>query len=179
MRPHCPRGRRLSQAPDSFSLLPSTLTASQPCTPFSHSRPLSRRPANRGFALILTLLILCLLIIVVVSYLSSMSAELQTASAFTAKARAVQAAQAAVDSATAMLAESFRDFPDSATAWDTQQTTNSGTPTGSNTNIISGAPQRGHDTLPACQAYDRVAGDRGPAVQMHQPRCQRHRWKQP
>ena len=117
--------------------------------PFNYSpaRPLTftvrRPPTSRGFALVLTLLILCLLIIVVVSYLSSMSVELQTSGAFTAKVRAAQAAQAAVDSATAMLAESFRDFPDSATVWDAQQTINSGAPSGSNANVISGAPNEG------------------------------------
>ncbi len=102
-----------------------------------------RVPANRGFALILTLLILCLLIIVVVSYLSSMSAELQTSGAFTAKVRAAQAAQAAVDSATTMLAESFRDYPDSATVWDAKQTINTGTPANNNVNIVSGVPNEG------------------------------------
>ena len=102
-----------------------------------------RPPANRGFALVLTLLILALLVIVVVSYLSSMSAELQTSGAFTAKVRAAEAAQAAVDSATAMLAESFRDFPDSATAWDAQQTTNSGTPPGGYANIVTSTTNEG------------------------------------
>ena len=38
-----------------------------------------------------------------------------------------QAAQAGVDSAMAVLAQSFRDFPDSVTVWDPQQSQNSGT----------------------------------------------------
>ncbi len=70
------------------------------------------------------MLILSLLIIVAVSYLSSMVSERQTADAYTAKARAEQIAQSGVDSATAILTESFRDFPDSATAWDTAQSVN-------------------------------------------------------
>ena len=82
-----------------------------------------------------TLLILSLLAIVAVSYLSSMSAERQTAEAYSYRAFAEQAAQTGVDSATAMLAECFRDFPDSATVWDTTQTTNSGTP--SNAAIVN------------------------------------------
>ena len=90
----------------------------------AHAAPRRRR----AFALVITLLILSLLIIVVVSYLSSMVNERQTADAYAAKARAEQAAQAAVDSATAILTESFRDFPDSATVWDTQQSQNTGTP---------------------------------------------------
>ena len=75
-----------------------------------------------------TLLILSLLAIVAVSYLSSMTAERQTAEAYSSKAAAEQAAQTGVDNATAMLAECFRDFPDSATVWDTTQTVNTGTP---------------------------------------------------
>lgn len=89
---------------------------------FTHpSFPLAAvRPARRGaFALVITLLILSLLVIVAVSYLSSMMSERQTADAYTAKARAEQAAQSGADSAMAILTESFRDFPDSATAWDT------------------------------------------------------------
>ena len=54
-----------------------------------------------------------------------MVGERQTADAYSAKTRAEQVAQAGVDSAMAILAESFRDFPDSATVWDTQQTVNS------------------------------------------------------
>ena len=85
-----------------------------------------RRRARRGaFALVLTLLILSLLIIVAVSYLSSMVSERQTADAYTSKARAEQVAQAGVDSAMAILTESFRDYPDSATVWDAQQSQNS------------------------------------------------------
>ena len=87
--------------------------------------PRCRRDA---FALVVTLLILSLLLIISVSYLTSMTAEHQTADAYTASASAEQAARTGVDSATAMLAECFRDYPDSATVWDNQQTTNSGTP---------------------------------------------------
>ena len=84
-----------------------------------------RRRVRRGaFALVITLLILSLLIVVAVSYLSSMVGERQTADAYTSKARAEQIAQSGVDSAMATLTESFRDFPDSATVWDTQQSTN-------------------------------------------------------
>ena len=97
--------------------------------PIAHPPADFPRSSRRdGFALVLTLLILALLIIVVVSYLASMSAELQTSDAYTARAKATQAAQAGVDNATAILAESLRDFPDSVTAWDVQQTLNSGTP---------------------------------------------------
>ena len=93
----------------------------------SFSSPPVRRP-HGAFALVTTLLILSLLAIVAVSYLTSMSAERQTAEAYSAKAIAEQAAQTGVDNATAMLAECFRDFPDSATVWDTTQTINSGMP---------------------------------------------------
>ncbi len=79
---------------------------------------------RRAFALIVTLLILSLLVIVAVSYLSSMVSERQTSDAYTSKTRAEQVAQAGVDSAMAILTESFRDFPDSATVWDTQQSAN-------------------------------------------------------
>ncbi len=84
-----------------------------------------RRGRQRAFALVVTLLILSLLIVVAVSYLTSMSNERQTADAYTSKARAEQVAQAGVDSAMAILTESFRDFPDSATVWDQQQSVNS------------------------------------------------------
>ncbi len=86
-------------------------------------RPAAHRP-RRAFALIVTLLILSLLVIVAVSYLSSMVSERQTSDAYTSKTRAEQVAQAGVDSAMAILTESFRDFPDSATVWDTQQSKN-------------------------------------------------------
>ena len=72
----------------------------------------------------ISLLILSLLVVVAVSYLSSMVGERATADAYTSKARAEQVAQAGVDSAMAILEESFRDFPDSATVWDTQQSKN-------------------------------------------------------
>lgn len=83
-----------------------------------------RRGRPRAFALVVTLLILSLLIVVAVSYLTSMSNERQTADAYTSKARAEQVAQAGVESAMAILTESFRDFPDSATVWDVQQSKN-------------------------------------------------------
>ncbi len=88
----------------------------------------SARRQKEGFALVLTLLILSLLVIVAVSYLSSAAAERQTAEAYSARTSAEQAAQTGVDNATAMLAQCFRDFPDSVTAWDTKQTANSGSP---------------------------------------------------
>ena len=87
-----------------------------------------QRHRRDAFALVVTLLILSLLLIISVSYLTSMTAEHQTADAYTASASAEQAARTGVDSATAMLAECFRDYPDSATVWDTAQTTNSGVP---------------------------------------------------
>lgn len=88
-----------------------------------------------------TLLILSLLAIVAVSYLSSMTAERQTADAYGSKTVAEQAAQTGVDNATAMLAQSFRDFPDSATVWDTTQTANSGTPF--NAAVVGGTNNEG------------------------------------
>ena len=94
-----------------------------------------RRKRPDAFALVVTLLILSLLIVVAVSYLTSMVNERQTADAFTAKTRAEEAAQAGVDSAMAVLAQSFRDFPDSVTVWDTQQSQNSGTST--NASIVN------------------------------------------
>ena len=60
-----------------------------------------------------TLLIVSLLAIIAVSFLTSMSSEHQTADAYMSKARAEQAAQAGVDAAEAILAQSFRDYPDS------------------------------------------------------------------
>ena len=90
---------------------------------FAALRPAAPR-SRRAFALVVTLLVLSLLVIVAVSYLSSMASERQTADAYTSKARAEQVAQAGVDSAMAILTESFRDFPDSATVWDPHQSAN-------------------------------------------------------
>ena len=104
--------------------------------PGSFAPAASRR--RRGFALVITLLIVSVLAIIAVSYLASTSAERQTADAYAARARALQAAQTGVDSATAILSESFRDFPDSVTAWDPQQTTNTGTP--SNAAVVVNTP---------------------------------------
>ncbi len=94
----------------------------------SSAAGVGRRGRHGAFALVITLLILSLLVVVAVSYLSSMVGERQTADAYSAKARAEQVAQAGVDSAMAILAQSFRDFPDSATVWDTQQSQNDGKP---------------------------------------------------
>ncbi len=90
---------------------------------FAALRPAPSR-RRRAFALIITLLILSLLIIVAVSYLSSMVSERQTSDAYASKTRAEQVAQAGVDSAMAILTQSFRDYPDSATVWDVNQSTN-------------------------------------------------------
>ena len=92
-------------------------------------RPARRQP--RGFALVVTLIILSLLVVIAVSFLTSMSNERQTADAYTAQARADQAAQAGVDAATSILTQAFRDFPDSATVWDPYQTVNTNAPGGS------------------------------------------------
>ncbi len=94
-----------------------------------------RRQPHGAFALVVTLIILSLLVVVAVSYLTSMSGERQTANAYTSKARAEQVAQAGVDSAMAVLQESFRDFPDSATVWDTTQSANNGS--SSNSAIVN------------------------------------------
>ena len=83
-----------------------------------------RRGQAGGFALVVTLLIVSLLAVVAVSYLTSMLNEGVTANAYTSQTRAAQATQAGVDAAEAILAQSFRDFPDSCTVWDTQQTPN-------------------------------------------------------
>jgi type II secretory pathway pseudopilin PulG len=78
---------------------------------------------RRAFALVLVLIILTLLAVVSVGFLASMSAERTTANAFSNKTKAEQAAQAGVDSAMATLREYIKSFPDSATVWDTQQST--------------------------------------------------------
>ena len=103
------------------------------------------RPARAGgFALVVTLLIISLLAIVAVSFLTSMSSERQTANAYLSKTRAEQAAQAGVDAAEAILSESFRDFPDSCTVWDTKQTYNTGTPNGQESaTTVAGATNEG------------------------------------
>ena len=105
--------------------------------------PASVARRRGGFALVITLLIISVLAVVAISYLASASAERQTADAYAARARAVQAAQTGVDSAMAILTEAFRDYPDSATVWDPQQTTNSGT--ASNSAIVSTAYNEGTD----------------------------------
>ena len=97
-----------------------------------HPAPVASGPLRRaragGFALVVTLLIVSLLAIVAVSFLTSMGSERQTADAYMSKSRAEQSAQAGVDAAEAILAQSFRDYPDSCTVWDTNQTYNTGTP---------------------------------------------------
>ena len=95
------------------------------------TRTLRRRRAQAGgFALVVTLLIVSLLAVVAVSYLTSMLNERVTADAYTSQTRAEQAAQAGVEAAQAILAQSFRDFPDSATVWDPSQSPNGGAPVG-------------------------------------------------
>jgi hypothetical protein len=82
------------------------------------------RRRTSAFTLITTLIIVAVLAVAVVGFLSSMIGERQTADAFTSKSRAEDAAQTGAHSAMAVLAQSFRDFPDSATAWDTMQSSN-------------------------------------------------------
>ena len=93
-----------------------------PPSPFNPARRATRAG---GFALVLVLVILSLMAIIAVGYLSSMASERATANAFGNKARAEQAAQAGVDSAIGILRDYFKSFPDSVTAWDTAQSTNS------------------------------------------------------
>ena len=85
-----------------------------------HVTPAFRR-RREAFALILVLVLLSLMTIIAVAYLSSMSSERATSSAFAGRVRAEQAAQAAVDSATGILRDYVKAFPDSATTWDTTQ----------------------------------------------------------
>ena len=94
------------------------------------TRTRRRRAQAGGFALVVTLLIVSLLAVVAVSYLTSMLNERVTADAYTSQTRAEQAAQAGVEAAEAILAQSFRDFPDSATVWDPYQTVNANSPKG-------------------------------------------------
>ncbi len=121
------------------------------------------RPAahchRRAFALIVTLLILSLLVIVAVSYLSSMVNERQTADAFSSKTRAEQVAQSGVDSAIAMLTESFRDFPDSATAWDIAQSTNNDNTANEGTSLyLRAVPDVSNPVLSATPAPNATPG---------------------
>ena len=91
-----------------------------------------------------TLLIVSLLAIVAVSFLTSMGSERQTADAYMSKSQSEQAAQAGVEAAEAILAQSFRDYPDSCTVWDTNQTYNTGSPNTQETaTTVAGATNEG------------------------------------
>ena len=85
-------------------------------------RPRNARPA---FALVIVLVVVSVLALVTVGFLASMSQERATANAFANKARAEESAQAGVDTATGILRDYFKAFPDSATVWDTTQSQNS------------------------------------------------------
>lgn len=85
------------------------------------SNNILRGSARAGFALVVVLIILTLLAVVAVGFLSSMTAERTTASAYASKAIAEQSTQAGVDSAIATLRQYFSVFPDSCTSWDVHQ----------------------------------------------------------
>lgn len=74
--------------------------------------------------MVIVLIILTLLAVIAVGFLSSMTAERTTAAAYANKTKAEHAAQAGADTAMATLRQCFGSFPDSCTAWDTQQSTN-------------------------------------------------------
>lgn len=79
---------------------------------------------ERGFTLVTVLIVLSLLAVIAVGFLSSMTAERSAAAAYANKVRAEQMAQAGADAAMATMRQCFRDFPDSCTVWDRQQSRN-------------------------------------------------------
>ncbi len=81
-----------------------------------------------GFSLVVTLIIVSMLAVVAIGFLASMSNERATADAYGNKTRAEQAAQAGADSAIAILRQAFKDFPDSATVWETHSVNKDGAP---------------------------------------------------
>lgn len=106
------------------------------------------RHRTRAFSLIVTLIVIAMLAVVIVGFLASMSSERSTASAFANKSRADQAAQAGVESAMAILRQAFRDFPDSATVWETQSKSSDNTPNEGTSLYVRAVPNQGFPNQP-------------------------------
>lgn len=75
-------------------------------------------PRERGFSLIVCLIILTLLSILVVSFITTTTSERTTSRAYLNKASAEFAANTGVNQAISLLTEQIVQYPDSATVWD-------------------------------------------------------------
>src|SRR5436190_1295503 len=82
-------------------------------------RHLDWKNKDRGFALIVTVIILALLAVMAVAFLSTSRVERGTARGVADKVKADLAAQSAVNAAISRLIDNLTNYPDSATTWET------------------------------------------------------------